>query len=94
VVHHLGHTAGLADPSGEATVALHAALPGIANHLERLLVRRDSQHIQLFGLGTDEARARGGTKAVTSFLHRYFPVPSIFEGGQDPDGHDEADNQP
>ncbi|WP_330281998.1 sugar phosphotransferase [Streptomyces sp. NBC_00588] len=94
VVHHFAHTAGLADPSGEATVALHAALPGIADHLQRLLVRRDSQHIQLFGLGTDEARARGGTKAVTSFLHRYFPVPSIFEGGQDPDGHDEADNQP
>lgn len=94
VVHHLGHTAGLADPSGEATVALHAALPGIANHLERLLVRRDSQHIQLFGLGTDEARARGGTKAVTSFLHRYFPVPSIFEGGQGTDGHDETDKQP
>ncbi|MFG1663999.1 sugar phosphotransferase [Streptomyces sp. Y7] len=91
VVHHFGHTAGLADPSGEAFVALHAALPGIGNHLERLLVRRDIRQLQLFGLGTDEARARGGTKAVLDFLHRYFPVPSVFEG----DHHtDKADNRP
>ncbi|MFJ9539890.1 sugar phosphotransferase [Streptomyces sp. NPDC101225] len=94
VVHHVGHTSGLADPSGEATVALHAALPGIGNHLERLLVRRDSQQIQLLGLGTDEARARGGTKAVLGFLHRYFPVPSVFEGGRGTDRHDEAVDQP
>ncbi|MFI9804347.1 sugar phosphotransferase [Streptomyces sp. NPDC052301] len=79
VVHHVGHTAGLADPSGEASVALHAALPGIGNHLERLLVRRDTQQIQLFGLGTEEARERGGTKAAVRFLHRYFPVPSPLE---------------
>ncbi|WP_405974490.1 sugar phosphotransferase [Streptomyces sp. NBC_00988] len=91
VVHHLGHTTGLADPSGEPSVVLHAALPGIGTHLDRLLVRRDTQQIQLFGLGTDEARARGGTRAVLRFLHRYFPVPSVFEG----DHHtDEADNQP
>ncbi|MEV8541477.1 sugar phosphotransferase [Streptomyces sp. NPDC051572] len=91
VVHHLGHTTGLADPSGEPSVVLHAALPGIGAHLDRLLVRRDTQQIQLFGLGTDEARARGGTRAVLRFLHRYFPVPSVFEG----DHHtDEADNQP
>lgn len=91
VVHHLGHTTGLADPSGEPFVALHAALPGIDTHLDRLLVRRDTQQLQLFGLGTDDARARGGTRAVVRFLHRYFPVPSVFEG----DHHtDEADNQP
>jgi hypothetical protein len=90
VVHHFGHTNALADPSGEASVALHAALPGIGAHLDRLLVRRDTQQIQLFGLGTDEARARGGTRAVVRFLHRYFPVPSVFEG----DHHtDEADDQ-
>ncbi|MGY6026068.1 sugar phosphotransferase [Streptomyces spinosirectus] len=94
VVHHFGHTTGLADPSGEATVALHAALPGIGNHLERLLVRRDSQQIQLLGLGTDEARARGGTKAVLGFLNRYFPVPSVFEGDRTTDRDDEAVNQP
>ncbi|MFG2353448.1 sugar phosphotransferase [Streptomyces sp. NPDC048521] len=80
VVHHVWHTAGLADPSGEASVALHAALPGIGTHLDRLLVRRDIQQIQFFGLGTAEASARGGTKTVVRFLHRYFPVPSVFEG--------------
>ncbi|MET7481863.1 sugar phosphotransferase [Streptomyces sp. NPDC005538] len=91
VVHHLGHTTGLADPSGEPSVALHAALPGIGTHLDRLLVRRDTQQIQLFGLGTDEARTRGGTRAVVRFLHRYFPVPSVFED----DHHtDEADTKP
>lgn len=90
VVHHFGHTNALADPSGEASVALHAALPGIGAHLDRLLVRRDTQQIQLFGLGTDEARARGGARAVVRFLHHYFPVPSVFEG----DHHtDEADDQ-
>lgn len=94
VVHHLGHSAGLADPSGEASVALHAALPGIATHLERLLVRRDTQQIQLFGLGTDEARARGGTGAVVRFLHRYFPVPSPFESDRSGDRRDEAVRQP
>ncbi|GAA4968810.1 sugar phosphotransferase [Streptomyces hyderabadensis] len=79
MVHHFGHVAGLADPSGEASVALHAALPGIRTDLERLLVRRDTQQIQFFGLGTDEARSRGGTGAVVSFLHQYYPVPSVFE---------------
>ncbi|MDC2957014.1 sugar phosphotransferase [Streptomyces gilvifuscus] len=93
VAHHFGHTTGLADPSGEAWVALHAAMPGMATRLERLLVRRDTQQIQLFGLGTDEARARGGTRAAVAWLHRYYPVPSIFEGGRTTDA-DEADNQP
>ncbi|OXY88895.1 sugar phosphotransferase [Streptomyces diastatochromogenes] len=92
VVHHFGHTAGLADPSGEASVALHAALPDIGTHLERLLVRRDTQQIQLFGLGTEEARVRGGTQAVVRFLHRYFPVPSVFE--RDHHHTDEAGDQP
>jgi hypothetical protein len=94
VVHHVGHTAGVADPSGEASVALHAALPGIGTHLERLLVRRDTQQIQFFGLGTEEARVRGGTKAVVRFLHRYFPVPSVFERDQTIDQHDEAGSRP
>lgn len=94
MVHHFGHTAGLADPSGEASVALHAALPDIGTHLERLLVRRDTQQIQLFGLGTEEARVRGGTQAVVRFLHRYFPVPSVFERDRTTDQHDEAGDQP
>ncbi|KUN90182.1 sugar phosphotransferase [Streptomyces bungoensis] len=82
VAHHLAHTNGLAEPSGEASTALHAALPGIRPHLERLLVRRDTQQIHLFGLGSDEAHARGGTRAVVDFLHRYFPVTSPFEHEQ------------
>jgi hypothetical protein len=81
LIHHIGYTAGLADPSGEASVALHAALPGIRNRLERLLVRRDTQQIQLFGLGTQQALGQGGTDAVVRFLHRYFPVASVFEQG-------------
>ncbi|MEW2297169.1 sugar phosphotransferase [Streptomyces sp. NPDC006743] len=86
LAHHVAHVGALADPSGEASVALHAALPGIGSRLERLLVRRDTQQIHLFGLGTDEARARGGTEAAVRFLHRYFPVPSVFEqdGAQTP----------
>ncbi|MET9254911.1 sugar phosphotransferase [Streptomyces sp. NPDC003717] len=79
MVHHFGFAAGLADPSSEATAALHAALPGIGVRLERLLVRRDLQQLQFFGLGTEEAGASGGTAAVVRFLHRYFPVPSVFE---------------
>ncbi|GAA5204419.1 sugar phosphotransferase [Streptomyces thinghirensis] len=79
VVHHFGYVAGLADPSGEASVALHAALPGLGTHLERLLVRRDVQQLQLVGLGAKEAGARGGTEAIVRFLHQYFPVPSVFE---------------
>jgi hypothetical protein len=87
IAHHLGCVAGLADPSGEAFAALHAALPGIGNRLERLLVRRDTQQIQFFGLGSDEALRHGGTEAVIHFLRRYFPVPSPFEQGapKDPD---------
>ncbi|KOU62767.1 sugar phosphotransferase [Streptomyces sp. MMG1533] len=93
MVHHVGHTAGLAEPSGEAFVTVHAAMPGITSHLNRLLVRRDTQQIQLFGLGTEEARTRRGTKAVVRFLRRYFPVPSVFE--QDPSHPSEkADNRP
>ncbi len=79
LVHHFAHVTGLAEPSGEASVALHAALPGIGTPLERLLVRRDTQQIQLFGLGTDEAHRTGGAQAVVDFLRRYFPVPSVFE---------------
>ncbi|WP_329569412.1 sugar phosphotransferase [Streptomyces sp. NBC_01361] len=87
LAHHFAHCSGLADPSGEATVALHAALPHIGRRLERLLVRRDTQQMQFFGLGSDEALAHGGTDAVIRFLHRYFPVPSPFEHGgpDDPD---------
>ncbi|MFF3634922.1 sugar phosphotransferase [Streptomyces sp. NPDC002250] len=90
VLHHLGHTTGFADPSGEASVALHAALPGIGLHLDRLLVRRDTQQFQLFGLATEEAHARDGIEAVVRFLHRYFPVPSVFERDNQ---IDEADKQ-
>ncbi|MGA5316453.1 sugar phosphotransferase [Streptomyces pseudogriseolus] len=79
VVHHFGYVAGLADPSGEAWTALHAALPGIGVRLERLLVRRDLQQLHFHGLGTEQAHTGGGTKAVVRFLHRYFPVPSVFE---------------
>lgn len=79
VLHHFAYVSGVADPSGEASVALHAALPGLGNHLERLLVRRDMQQMQFTGLGTEEARARGGVKAVQRFLERYYPVPSVFE---------------
>ncbi|WP_435232710.1 sugar phosphotransferase [Streptomyces althioticus] len=79
VAHHVGFVAGSADPSGEAWTALHAALPGIGIRLERLLVRRDLQQLHLFGLGTDQAVAGGGTQAVVRFLHTYFPVPSAFE---------------
>lgn len=89
LVHHCGYVAGLADPSGEASVALHAALPGIDNHLRRLLVRRDTQQIRLLGLGTEQALGRGGTETVITFLHRYFPVAAVFEQG-DPE---EPDNQ-
>lgn len=64
---------------GEASVALHAALPGIGTHLQRLLVRRDVQQLQFFGLGTGEAGSGGGTNAVVRFLHQYYPVPSVFE---------------
>ncbi|EKX63702.1 sugar phosphotransferase [Streptomyces ipomoeae] len=89
LLHHIAAVAGLADPSGEATVVLHAAHPGIDNHLERLLVRRDSQQIQFVGLGAPAALGRGGTEAVLHFLRRYHPVPSIFEHG----APEEPDNQ-
>lgn len=79
MAHHFGYVAGHADPSGEASVALHAALPGIGTHLQRLLVRRDVQQLQFFGLGTGEAGSGGGTNAVVRFLHQYYPVPSVFE---------------
>ncbi|MXM66429.1 sugar phosphotransferase [Streptomyces sp. HUCO-GS316] len=82
LVHHFGYVAGLADPSGEASLVLHAALPGIENHLERLLVRRDTQQIQFFGLGSEQALTQGGTDAVRHFLSRYFPVASVFERGE------------
>ncbi|WP_338701563.1 sugar phosphotransferase [Streptomyces sp. Q6] len=79
LIHHVGHMAGLADPSGEASVTLHAALPGLNQHLERLLVRRDTQQMQFYGLGDRRAQSQGGTKAVIRFLRRYYPVPSVFE---------------
>lgn len=89
LTHHFARTAGLAEPAGEATVALHAAFPGIRRHLDRLLVRRDIQQMQLSGLGAEVSLSRGGTDAVISFLHRYFPVPSPFEldpgPSEDPD---------
>ncbi|MET7614106.1 hypothetical protein ABZX97_23810, partial [Streptomyces seoulensis] len=81
VAHHFAQLHALADPSGEASVALHAALPTLPVQLRRLLARRDTQQIQLSGLGTDAALAGGGTAAVVDFLHRYFPVPSPFERG-------------
>ncbi|MGV9786632.1 sugar phosphotransferase [Streptomyces sp. NPDC003435] len=79
VAHHFGQLHTLADPSGEASVTLHAALPGLPVQLRRLLARRDTQQIQLTGLGTNAALAGGGTEAVVGFLHRYFPVASPFE---------------
>jgi hypothetical protein len=85
LVHHAAHCAGHAEPSGETTVALHAALPGVQRWLDRLLVRRDAQQFHLFGLGTDEAHSRGGTTAVLDFLSRYFPVESPFEYAAAPD---------
>ncbi|MFJ5015215.1 sugar phosphotransferase [Streptomyces griseoluteus] len=83
VAHHFGRLHALADPSGEASVTLHAALPTLPVHLRRLLARRDTQQIQLAGLGTDAALAGGGTAAVVDFLHNYFPVPSPFERGSE-----------
>ncbi|MGW1814709.1 sugar phosphotransferase [Streptomyces sp. NPDC002125] len=85
LVHHFAYAHGLADPSGETTAVLHAALPGIGLRLDRLLVRRDLQQLQFFGLGSDEALGRGGSKAVVDFLHRYFPVASPFEHGHPED---------
>ncbi|MCX4830031.1 sugar phosphotransferase [Streptomyces sp. NBC_01016] len=81
VLHHIGYTSAIADPSGEASTALHAALPGIDLRLERLLVRRDTQQIQFYGLGDQRALDQGGTEAVIRLLRRYYPVRSIFERG-------------
>ncbi|MFE2169940.1 sugar phosphotransferase [Streptomyces sp. NPDC059447] len=83
LIHHAAHSSGFADPSGEPIMTLHAALPGIKRHLERLLVRRDTQCLQLSGLGSAEARTAGGTSLVVDFLQRYFPVPSPFEQPSD-----------
>ncbi|WP_330333257.1 sugar phosphotransferase [Streptomyces sp. NBC_00536] len=79
VVHHAAHFSGHAEPSGEATIAVHAAVPGVTRWLDRLLVRRDAQQIQLCGLGSPDALAHGGTRSVLDFLRRYYPVPSPFE---------------
>ncbi|MFJ6796798.1 sugar phosphotransferase [Streptomyces sp. NPDC091268] len=79
LVHHAAHVGALADPSGEATLTVHAAMPRITRLLERLLVRRDTQQLHLMGLGSPEATAGGGTKTVLGFLRRYYPVPSPFE---------------
>ncbi|SNS14097.1 Stealth protein CR2, conserved region 2 [Actinacidiphila glaucinigra] len=79
LAHHIGYVAGLADLSGEASAALHAAHPHIGNHLERLLARRDSQQMHFFGLGSEAALSGDGTEAVLGFLRRYFPVASPFE---------------
>lgn len=79
LVHHSARCAGVADPSGETTVALHAAMPGLGRWLDRLLVRRDAQQFHLFGLDTAEARGQGGTATAVRFLRRYFPVASPFE---------------
>ncbi|MGW5847772.1 sugar phosphotransferase [Streptomyces sp. NPDC055254] len=78
VVHHAAHVVGLADPSGEGTLSLHAGMPGINRLLERLLVRRDTQQIHLMGLGSREGLA-SGTGTLLDFLRRYYPVPSPFE---------------
>ncbi|MEV6433237.1 sugar phosphotransferase [Streptomyces anulatus] len=85
LVHHFAHTHGLADLSGETTAVVHAALPGIGLRLQRLLVRRDLQQLQFFGLGSDEALRQGGSRAVIDFLRRYFPVASPFEHGHPED---------
>ncbi|MFG2999732.1 sugar phosphotransferase [Streptomyces sp. NPDC048340] len=79
LVHHAAHVAALADPSGEATLTVHAAMPRITRLLERLLVRRDTQQLHLMGLGSTEAGTAGGTRTVLGFLRRYYPVPSPFE---------------
>lgn len=94
IIHHAAQVVGLADPSGEATLTLHAGMPRISRHLERLLVRRDTQQLQFMGLGSTEARA-GGATAVLNFLRRYYPVPSPFERPKadpeaDPQGQDEG----
>ncbi|MCB5181627.1 sugar phosphotransferase, partial [Streptomyces antimicrobicus] len=79
VVHHAAHAVGLAEPSGEATLTLHAAMPGLKRWLDRLLVRRDLQQFHLAGLGAAEAAAqaveggRTGTRSVLDFLRRYYP---------------------
>ncbi|MGW1198179.1 sugar phosphotransferase [Streptomyces sp. NPDC002536] len=86
LVHHTAHCGGRAEPSGEATFALHAALPGVGQWLERLLVRRDAQQFHFLGLGAGQAWENGGTKAVLDFLPRYFPVPSPYEHGTEGDG--------
>ncbi|MFC8228625.1 sugar phosphotransferase [Streptomyces sp. NPDC057287] len=85
LAHHFAYAHGLADPSGETTAVVHAALPGIALRLDRLLVRRDLQQLQFFGLGSNEALGQGGSKAVVDFLRRYFPVASPFEHGHSED---------
>jgi hypothetical protein len=77
--HHFGRCEGVADPSGEASVTLHASAPHLDRWLTRLLARRDAQVLQLTGLGCPQARSQGGTAAMTRFLHGYFPVASPFE---------------
>ncbi|MFJ7204518.1 sugar phosphotransferase [Streptomyces sp. NPDC098789] len=79
VVHHAAHFSGHAEPSGEATIAVHAAVPGVTRWLDRLLVRRDAQQMQLSGLGSPDALDHGGTRSVLDFLRRYYPVPSPYE---------------
>ncbi|MBW5482469.1 hypothetical protein, partial [Streptomyces bambusae] len=54
VVHHAAHAVGYAEPSGEATLALHASTPGLTRWLDRLLARRDAQQFHLMGLGAAE----------------------------------------
>ncbi|GAA3005467.1 sugar phosphotransferase [Streptomyces fulvorobeus] len=81
LAHHFAFAHGLADPSGETTAVVHAALPGITLQLDRLLARRDLQQLHFFGLGSDEALSHGGSRAVVGFLRRYFPVASPFEHG-------------
>ncbi|WP_185922020.1 sugar phosphotransferase, partial [Streptomyces sp. WAC06614] len=84
-VHHCAQAVGLAEPSGEASLALHAAMPGLKRWLDRLLVRRDMQQFHLMGLGAAEAASpaveggRSGTRSVLDFLRRYYPVPSPYE---------------
>lgn len=81
VAHHAAHVVGLAEPSGEAVLTVHAAMPRLKRLLERLLVRRDAQQFHLMGLGSPEGGGRG-TGIVIDFLRRYYPVPSPYEAQQ------------
>ncbi|MFJ4438188.1 sugar phosphotransferase [Streptomyces sp. NPDC088923] len=79
LAHHHARVTDDATPLSGKGLALHAAHPGARRLYARLLVRRDVQHLHLFGLGSDTALAHGGTGAALDFLRAYFPVPSPYE---------------